>query len=65
MKADTIDLAAIFGQPVRYMVPMFQRPYVWKRETEWIPLWDDIRSVLERQLDENPNNNAILTFLAP
>lgn len=63
MKADTIDLAAIFGQPVRYLVPLFQRPYVWKKETEWVPLWDDIRSVLERQLDENPNNNAIPHFL--
>lgn len=63
MKADTIDLAAIFGQPVRYLVPMFQRPYVWKKDTEWIPLWEDIRSVLERQLDENPNNNAIPHFL--
>jgi hypothetical protein len=63
MKADTIDLAAIFGQPVRYLVPMFQRPYVWKKDTEWIPLWEDIRAVLERQLDENPNNNAIPHFL--
>lgn len=63
MKADTIDLAAIFGQPVRYMVPMFQRPYVWKKDTEWVPLWEDIRAVLERQLDENPKNNAIPHFL--
>lgn len=63
VKADTIDLAAIFGQPVRYLVPMFQRPYVWKKDTEWSPLWEDIRAVLERQLDENPNNNAIPHFL--
>ena len=63
MKADTIDLAAIFGQPVRYLVPLFQRPYVWKKDTEWVPLWEDIRAVLERQLDENPNNNSIPHFL--
>ena len=63
MKADTIDLAAIFGQPVRYLVPLFQRPYVWKKDSEWVPLWEDIRSVLERQLDDNPNNNAIPHFL--
>jgi hypothetical protein len=63
VKADTIDLAAIFGQPVRYLVPLFQRPYVWKKETEWVPLWEDIRAVLERQLDDNPNNNAIPHFL--
>lgn len=63
MKADTIDLAAIFGQPVRYLVPMFQRPYVWKKDSEWIPLWEDIKAVLERQLDDNPSNNAIPHFL--
>jgi hypothetical protein len=63
VKADTIDLAAIFGQPVRYLVPLYQRPYVWKKETEWVPLWEDIRAVLERQLDENPNNNGIPHFL--
>jgi hypothetical protein len=63
MKADTIDLSAIFGQPVRYLVPLYQRPYVWKQESEWAPLWEDIRAVLERQLDENPNNNAIPHFL--
>lgn len=63
MKADTIDLAAIFGHPVRYLVPLYQRPYVWKKDTEWVPLWEDIRSVLERQLDDNPSNNAVPHFL--
>lgn len=63
MKADTVDLATIFGQPVRYLVPMFQRPYVWERETEWEPLWDDIRAVLERQTDETPANDNMPHFL--
>ena len=45
MKADTVDLATIFGKPVRYLVPLFQRPYVWNLEKQWEPLWDDIQAV--------------------
>ena len=63
MKADTVDLAAIFGNQVRYMVPLYQRPYVWNREEQWEPLWQDILSVAERQLDGNPTNDAIPHFL--
>ncbi len=39
----------IFNQPQRLVVPLFQRPYVWSKETQWEPLWDDIRTVAERQ----------------
>lgn len=63
MKADTVDLAAIFGQQVSYRIPMFQRPYVWKEETEWVPLWDDIRAVLDRQFDGTSANDATPHFL--
>jgi len=63
VKADTVDLAAIFGKPVRYLVPMFQRPYVWSREKQWVPLWEDIQAVLGRQLDDSPVNDALPHFL--
>jgi len=29
-------------------VPLFQRPYVWNREEQWEPLWDDVAGVLQR-----------------
>lgn len=63
MKADTVDLAAIFGKHVRYMVPLFQRPYVWTREKHWEPLWEDVRAVADRQLDDRPDNDNIPHFL--
>ena len=63
MKADTVDLATIFGKPVRYLVPLFQRPYVWNLEKQWEPLWDDIQAVAERQLDDTPANDAIPHFM--
>jgi hypothetical protein len=63
MKADKVDLATVLGKPVRYLVPMFQRPYVWRREEQWQPLWEDIQAVLERQLDDTPLNDTLPHFL--
>lgn len=63
MKADTVDLAAIFGKPVHYLVPLYQRPYVWTREDQWEPLWQDVQAVADRQLDSSPTNDAIPHFL--
>lgn len=48
MKANTHPLTAIFGKDVRYLVPLYQRPYVWKRETHWQPLWEDVRTVMDQ-----------------
>ena len=36
---------AIFGQPQRFLVPLFQRPYVWNEEQQWEPLWKDLERV--------------------
>jgi hypothetical protein len=44
---------AIFGQPQRFLVPLFQRPYVWNQEQQWEPLWKDIERVALRLL-KNP-----------
>ena len=63
MKADTVDLAAIFGQAIHYVVPLYQRPYVWTREAQWEPLWEDIQSVADRQIDATPANDNIPHFL--
>jgi hypothetical protein len=51
MQAQTHSPAAIFGHDVRYVVPLFQRPYVWTLAEQWEPLWDDVRQVAERLLD--------------
>ena len=41
---------AIFVQPQRLLVPLFQRPYVWNEELQWEPLWKDLERVAERLL---------------
>ena len=48
MKVDALSIGQIFGQDRRLVVPLFQRPYVWKREEQWEPLWEDIRRLADR-----------------
>ena len=42
MKADAVSLLAIFEKKMRLEVPLFQRQYVWTKEQQWEPLWEDI-----------------------
>ncbi len=35
-------LSELFDHQRLHVVPLFQRPYVWSREKQWEPLWDDI-----------------------
>ncbi|MEY2967829.1 MAG: hypothetical protein RIQ64_456, partial [Actinomycetota bacterium] len=42
MKAEGLTPLQILQQAQRLMVPLFQRPYVWGRDAQWEPLWEDI-----------------------
>jgi hypothetical protein len=46
VKADTYPLTTIFGKDVRYVVPLYQRPYVWEEESHWAPLWEDVETAV-------------------
>ena len=50
MDAKARDLNQIFDGTISFQIPLFQRPYVWSRERNWEPLWDDIQSLLEYEL---------------
>jgi len=52
MDANTLTLKALFQKDVRYVIPTFQRPYVWNQDDQWEPLWNDVRNTAERYLDE-------------
>lgn len=54
MKANTLTPEGIFGTHVRYVVPLFQRPYVWTKRDQWEPLWEDVKNLTERLLDAPP-----------
>ncbi|MER2510943.1 MAG: DUF262 domain-containing protein [Nitrosomonas ureae] len=48
MQVGNITIRQLFQQDRRHVVPLYQRPYVWQVELQWMPLWEDIRSVAER-----------------
>lgn len=47
MRAGDEWLGTVFNRDHRYVIPIFQRPYVWDEEENWIPLWDDLRKAAE------------------
>ena len=56
MKTDVVKPKDVFYNPTRLMVPLFQRPYVWSKETQWAPLWEDIVRLIE--VIQHHNQNA-------
>ena len=50
LDANILTLKTLFGSEVSYRIPQFQRPYAWKRDEQWVPLWDDVRKVAENIL---------------
>lgn len=49
MKTDTRTVTQLFDQAVRYVVPLYQRPYVWREKDQWQPLLDDILTLIEHR----------------
>lgn len=42
MQANPRSLDALFNSQLRYVVPMFQRLYVWQENPQWSTLWEDV-----------------------
>ena len=52
MQANDRTLGIVFDTSIRFMIPLFQRPYVWKREDNWEPLWEAVEAVADRRVAE-------------
>jgi len=50
----------IFFNPKRLIVPLFQRPYVWSKESQWEPLWHDIVRLIDVIARHNQNATHFL-----
>jgi len=40
----------LFNLPQHFVIPLFQRTYVWKQEEQWEPLWKDVRRIAEARI---------------
>lgn len=47
MRANAYDLRTVLGFDRQLMAPLFQRPYVWKKDKQWEPLWEDVKKIAE------------------
>src|ERR1022692_2069853 len=42
LKSETNDVQSLFQERRQYRVPFYQRAYVWNKEEQWEPLWNDL-----------------------
>lgn len=56
MKSDTQSIYNLFQSKRRYVVPLYQRHYVWSKENQWEPLWEDILSKTLDHLSQNESS---------
>ena len=60
MQANPRNLNGLFGGTLRYVVPIFQRHYVWDEENQWIPLWEDIIEKHKQRLEKQRTSSHFL-----
>lgn len=60
MKTDVVKPKEVFYNPTQFVVPLFQRPYVWSKETQWEPLWQDIVRLIQVISEHNPSATHFL-----
>lgn len=49
-----MTVVELFTQTKQYVVPLYQRPYVWARESQWEPLWEDIEPIASALAEGTP-----------
>lgn len=52
MDASKKTLKKIFGGNQRFLIPVYQRYYVWDLDKQWRPLWEDIEATARRLAEQ-------------
>lgn len=50
MQPTNVNVSALFGNKIQFIIPLFQRHYVWDMEDQWQPLWEDIEDKSNQRL---------------
>ncbi len=58
MDAGPRNAYKLFSGNSRYVIPTFQRPYVWQKDPQWQPLWSDVQEVASAILAEGDASTA-------
>lgn len=59
VQAGDISLGKVFANDHQNFIPLFQRPYVWDKESNWAPLWEDIRTAAEEVEKEQSSGSEV------
>ncbi len=63
MEAKIVNLQTLFEPEVSYRIPQFQRSYAWGENTQWRPLWEDVRNVAVRLLNRKAGDKIRPHFM--
>ena len=51
MDTNILSPKSLFQRDICYVIPPYQRPYVWEEEDRWSPFWEDVRNTAESYLE--------------
>lgn len=51
MKTNVLTPRDLFQKEICYVIPEFQRPYVWDGDGRWGPLWENVQNTADRYLE--------------
>ena len=57
MEPRNYPLADLFGSNLVYVVPNYQRLYVWSEEDQWEPLWADVLDIANGLIANSPDQD--------
>jgi len=63
MQANPRSVSDLFNSQLRYVVPMFQRLYVWQQSPQWETLWEDVIEKAVLRIAEKETNPHYLGAL--
>lgn len=63
MQANPRSISELFNSQLRYVVPMFQRLYVWQQSPQWETLWEDVVEKAMLRIAEKETNPHYLGAL--
>lgn len=50
----------LFDSAVSLEIPPFQRPYVWRKDRHWVPLWEDVLNLADAVLEATNDGETSL-----
>ena len=52
MKVDILNARQLFMKDIHYVIPEFQRRYVWSKDEQWESFWEDVKNVASDCLEK-------------